>query len=209
MKKLIILSFLVSMCLGINAQITSSQTSITRRTVISEPEQPKAFKGWNSIYVEYLPFKINKQSFTGAALNYSHAFSVTQKIPLYVEAGVGGQFSFYKKEQVKTHFVSAKLPVNVIYEYDIPGTSISLDPFVGMRLRVNIWGETEIEDYDSYDLFEDEGGHCERVQVGWHAGLKVRINKAFFVGAAYGTDFMDFSQDNKINELAVSLGVTF
>ncbi len=210
MKKFFILSLLVAMSMSMNAQITSSQSSITHRTVIQEPQQPKNYTGWNSLYVEYLPSKLGNDSFNGAALNYSHAFSLTQKIPLYLETGLGGQYSFYKKFGTKTQFVSAKVPVNVIYEYEIPGTSLSIDPFVGVRLRVNIWGDTKFEDYESYDLFSDEGGRCERVQVGWHVGLKFRVNKVFFIGGAFGTDFMNFTHDDdKIKEFAVSLGVTF
>lgn len=215
MKKLFILSFLVAMCLSMSAQITSSQTSITHRTVIEEPHATGYF-GWNSLYVEYLPFKISSVSYNGAALNYSHAFSLTQKIPLYLETGLGGQYSFKKQDGITTHFASVKIPLNVLYEYDIPGTSISVDPFVGARLRVNVWGETKYNNdlFDGYgdnrsiDLFSDEVG-CKRVQVGWHAGLKIHFNKVAFIGAAYGMDFMDFSKGSKIKEVAVSLGVDF
>jgi hypothetical protein len=208
MKKIFIFSLFVSMCMGVNAQLATSQSNITYRTVIEEPSQPKTYTGWNSLYVEYLPSKLHSQSYTGAALNYGHAFAVTQKLPLFVETGLGGQYSFFKEYGYKTQFVSVKVPLNVIYEYVIPGTSISLDPYAGARLRVNVWGQYE-SDYGEHDLFDDDEGFGKRVQVGWQAGLKVRFNNAFFVGGSYGTDFMDFSPESKISEATVSLGVTF
>ena len=206
MKRVLFLSLLVTLFMSSNAQITSSQTDITRQRVIIE----KSYDGWNSLYVEYLPSKLSSGAFHGAALNYAHAFSVTPKVPLFVEIGLGGQYSFQDENGAEMKFASVKVPLNVIYEYTIPGTSISLDPFAGVKARVNVWGELTSDEYDvEYDLFDKNEGRCKRVQVGWNAGLRVRVNKTFFVGGAYGTDFMKFSPNHGIREFAVSLGVTF
>ena len=205
MKRVLFLSMLIAACMSMSAQITSSQTDLTRRTVVVD-----RYQGWNSVYVEYLPSKLSSGAFNGAALNYAHAFSVTQKMPLFVEVGLGGQYSFQDENGAKMQFASVKVPLNVIYEFSIPGTSISLDPFAGIKTRVNVWGEITSNEYDiEYDLFDENEGRCKRVQVGWNAGLKLRVNNAFFVGGAYGTDFMKFSPNHGIKEFAVSLGLTF
>ena len=220
MKKLFILAMMAVVGAQAQAQIVSSRSSMTTREVIAEPV---TYKGWSTFGVEYLPstFSVkddDSQSFTGLAVNYTNAISLTQSTPLFIEWGIGAQYSFNSEEdryeEVKVQFASVKIPVNLVYDFQIPGTNVNIDPYLGLKLRGNVWGESKYEskEYDyskSFNLFDSDEGDCNRIQLGWNIGVKARFNKAFFVGIGYGSDFSEFAEDVKINEVSLSLGVVF
>lgn len=164
--------------------------------------------------MEYLPsnFKYDghSESFSGFAVNYTQAISITQSAPLFIEWGLGAQWSTKSENDIKMNFVSMKVPLNLVYDFQIPGTNINLDPYVGINLRGNVWGEVKNDNYDTkYDLFDSDEGDCNRFQFGGHLGVKARFNNSFFVGVGYGFDFNEFDEDTKINELSLSLGLAF
>lgn len=215
MKKVIILAAMAVLGLQAQAQIVSSRSSMTTRQVI---EEPKTNKGWSTFGFEYNPssfsFKHDSESFTSLALTYTNANPLTQSIPLFLEWGIGGQYSFYSEDDYKINYVSLKVPINLIYDYEIPGTKINIDPFVGLKLRGNIWGEAKDDDdyyyYDeSINLFDSDEGDWKRFQIGWNIGVKARFNNSFFVGLSYGSDFSEMAEDMKINETSISLGFVF
>lgn len=215
MKKVIVLALLAVMGLQAQAQIVSSRSSMVTREVIDRG-------GWSTFGVEYLPstFKYDKgddtESFTGLAVNYTNAISITQSMPFFIEWGIGAQWSFKSEENhgvdVKMNFISAKIPVNLIYDIDMPNSTIHIDPFVGVKFRGNIWGQEKAEysgHSEKIDLFDSDEGDCKRFQIGLQAGVKVRFDKSFFLGVGYGTDFMEFAKDTKINEWKIMAGIVF
>lgn len=126
--------------------------------------------GWNTIYVQWNPSqsspdKGDSQSFTGLSLGYSRAFSVSNSIPLFVEAGLGLQYSHFKESEgeddddygtweltTKFNGFSAKVPVRVMYNWEIPNSKISIAPFVGLNARFNFSAKSKIEETDEgYD----------------------------------------------------------
>lgn len=211
MRKMILMATMALLGLNAQAQIVSSRSSMTTRQVIDEP---KTYKGWNTFGIEYLPSNFSadghSESFSGFAFNYSKAISLTQTAPLYLEWGLGAQYSSWSEDDEKIHFASVKVPLNLVYDFEIPNTSINLDPYVGVRFRGNVWGELKDDYYDeSYDLFDSDEGDCKRFQLGMQFGVKARFNNSFFIGVGYGFDFNEFSDDVKINELSISLGLAF
>lgn len=220
MKKFFIVTVMVFAGIQAQAQIVSSRSSMTTREVIAEPV---SYKGWSTFGAEFLPSTFSykhddSESFSGLAINYTKAVSITQSIPLFIEWGIGAQYSFFsdedRYEEVKIHYASVKVPVNLMYDFQIPGTNVNLDPYIGIKLRGNVWGELKYEDKDygsskTYNLFDSDEGDCKRFQVGWNIGVKARFNNAFYVGVGYGSDFNEFTEDMKINELSLSLGVVF
>lgn len=212
MKKMLILAVMAVMGLQAQAQIVSSRSSMVTRQVYDEP---KSYKGWSTFGIEYLPSSWSmdgtSESFTGLALNYTNAISLTQSAPLFLEWGVGGQYSFYSKDDFKIRYASVKVPVNFIYDFQITNTRIHLDPYVGLKARFNVWGQAKEEyrgDSDSWNLFGDEGG-WKRFQIGWNIGVKARFNDSFFVGVAYGSDFSKIADNTRVNEVSISLGLVF
>jgi len=238
MKKLIVLAILVSLGLQAQAQIVSSRSSMVS---VSRDKVSRNYHGWSTIGVEYLPTTIkNKyvsESLTGLALNFTNAISVTQSAPLFVEWGIGGQYTFkngaeplfygYDDVDIDCSYkvVSVKAPINIIYEIEIPNSTVKLDPFVGVKFRYNVWGQakmkyqykdygygawsTTYEESKSYDLFKSNEGGCNRFQVGMQVGLKAKFNDIFFVGFGYGFDFSKFNDktDAKVKEFKIMAGL--
>lgn len=206
--------------------------------------------GWNTVWVQWNPSSLNpdkgdSESFTGLSLGYSKAFSVSQSIPLFVEAGIGLQYSFHSEDMTddfelddyglevkdKFHMLSAKVPISLIYAWQIPNSSITLMPNLGLDLRFNISGKEKLDFSGEYadeieEALEEEGYDLEanlfdkdemggsdyvwkRLQIGWHIGVKARFNEKFLVGLSYGTDFSEISKKVKISTASITLGYTF
>lgn len=211
MKKLIIFALSAMMSLQVQAQIVSSRSSMVTRQVYDEP---KSYTGWSTFGVEYLPSSWSgggdSESFNGLALNYTNAVSLTQSAPLFLEWGLGGQYSFYSKDDFKIHYASVKVPLNFIYDYEIPNSRVHLDPYVGLKARFNVWGEAKDDYYDeSVNLFSSDEGDWNRFQIGWHIGVKARFNDSFFIGVGYGSDFSKIADETRVNEVSLSLGLVF
>ena len=209
------LAVMATIMVQANAQIVSSRSSmVTRHVVTQKPQKktkkPKSHNGWKTLGIEYISGNVShavdydKNTIMSGAINYTQAISITQSIPLFLELGLGGQFSYYNTD---IKYVSVKLPVNLIYDIQIPNTKISLDPYAGLNLRGNVWGEsmfsegvrTYIGGYDTWTRF----------QIAAQAGVKVRFNNKFFIGIGYGLDFNEIVENTKVNELSISAGIVF
>lgn len=221
MKKILMLAVIAAIMVQANAQIVSSRSSMVTRHVVTQKQKktkkPKSYNGWKTFGIEYINGSFSDDlyarsgyedgnSFIGGAVNYTQAFSITRSVPLFLELGIGGQFS-YCTSAVK--YVSVKIPVNLIYDIQIPNTKINLDPYVGLNLRGNVWGDSHGE-----NLFKDDDYDAYRFQIGAHAGVKARFNNKFFIGIGYGFDFnkivdTPIVKEIKINELSISTGIVF
>lgn len=158
--KTIVTAALLAVSLSASAQFTNTGSSSTTRTVGSND-------GWSTIWVQWNPSKMkvdkkgaDDQSFTGLSFGYSQAIGITPSLPLFVEAGLGVQYSFYTKklaEEVadelgmdeedllevmdpkqKLNMFSVKVPVNLTYKFSIPNSSISIAPYLGLTMRYNL-----------------------------------------------------------------------
>jgi len=210
MKKFLMLASMALMLVQANAQIVSSRSAMITKHVTDEP---KSYNGWKTFGIEYLPSNWSgdgdSESFTGLAINYTQAISLTQSIPLFLEWGLGAQYSSKSVDDNKIHYASVKAPINLIYDFQIPNTNINIDPYVGIKLRGNVWGEYK-DDYEdeSYNLFSDDLD-WKRFQIGGQLGVKARFNNKFFIGFGYGFDFNEIAEDTKVNELSISAGLVF
>lgn len=219
--KLIITFFCVMMSVNMSAQFSNSSSSSSMDT-----------NGWNTIWFQYNPSQLSpdkgdNQSFTGLSLGFSHAFLVSNSVPLLVETGIGLQYSFYKEditdeygngdEEVKTNMFSAKVPVHLLYDWKISNSSVSIIPFAGLNMRFNISGKTKWEDEyysKSANLFDKKemGGSefvWKRFQIGWELGVKAKFNNKFLVGVSYGQDFSEIAKKVKIHTTSITLGCCF
>lgn len=244
MKKIFLLAAMAVMSLASQAQIVSSRSSM-----VTKEEAPK--NGWSTFSIDYMPgsFSADKgtdkksQSFNGFGFTWTKASSLTSELPIFLEFGFAGQYftfsedfkiSGYEFEQTGK-MASVKIPLNLIYSYQIPNTEISIDPYVGIYGRVNVWGKTTLKATlagidDSYNIFDkddmgDEDYTWGRFQLGWQIGAKVRFANSFFVGASYGSDFsnivkyaafLDSKAENissvekvNVNHATLSLGFVF
>ena len=210
---------LLTICATSFAQFTNSTSS---SSTSSDTEE------WSTFWVEwnpstFSPDKGDDQSFTGLSLGYSKAFSIAQNTPLFIEGGLGLQYSFYSEDMegyyddytMKLSMFSIKVPVNLVYKFNIPNSNIALCPFAGVNLRFNVSGklknEYEDDDDEDFNVFDDDDmdDTWKRFQIGWQIGAKVMFNKSFTLGVSYGTDFSEICKKTKIKTTSVALGLCF
>lgn len=242
--KLILAAGLLAVSATASAQFSNAGSSSSSSSVTPD--------GWSTLWLQWNPSTlkiddddVDNQSFTGFSVGYSRAFGVSKSIPIFVEPGIGLQYSFHSEDLLdevesddyvdefkqKYNVFSIKVPVNFIYDWQIPNSTVSLMPFVGLNFRYNLSGKrkydweltddapSRMEDYfeEYYDedanLFDKGDMGKEYVwkhfQVGWHIGVKARFGKSFLVGASYGSDFSEIAKKCKIAGGNITLGYTF
>lgn len=208
----------------------------------SNPSSTSDTDGWNSVWVEWNPstFKVDvkdadNQSFTGISAGYSQSFNVVPLKPVFMEFGIGVQYSFYEEKWKEQEYYeyedeyywstrkqsldlwSVKIPVNLTYKYNMPNGIVSLLPFVGANVRFNLIGKRH--DYIGYKTLEknvfdkdDMDGSkntYNRFQLGWNIGVKAIFGKHIMAGLSYGNDFSEIAKKTTISTTTISLGYAF
>lgn len=107
---------LLAISSSVHAQFTNTSSSSATTSSSSD--------GWSSVWVEYNPINIDfnqgidDESISGFSLGYSKAFPITSSTPIFLEAGLGLQYStksdFMDSDDVTFKMFSAKVPVNLI-----------------------------------------------------------------------------------------------
>jgi len=223
-KLLIILAATVMSTFVASAQFMNNNTSASTTTrTKAVVESPSSF---GTLSIAYHPMTIKNiydgdstsETFNGLSLDWTNANKISSMIPLYVEYGLGAQWSFKKESKndytVTTNFLSVKAPISLLYNLQIPGTAISIAPYAGFdavvyalgKVKGKYKGETEEE-----DIFKSDGDdRLNRFQIDWHIGGKIFINK-FFINAAYEGPILGFYNKDgyKINSRQANLGLGF
>lgn len=194
--------------------------------------------GWNTFSFEYLALNMSAKELnssdilfddyyagtaSGFGFTYMRAISLTHnnKVPLYLEPGIGMEFYVGGKTTQNLKMLTAKIPLNFIYDIAIPNTSIHIDPYLGLRFRANCYGTDDGYNFkskrtkDNREVFskEDMGGDgwaFTHFQVGWQIGCKFRFSK-FYLQLGWGTDFNKLVKNNKTatSQFQTSIGVAF
>ena len=152
-----------------------------------------------------------------------------------MEQPLGVQYSFYKEDlgdgydyyyddydaEQKFSMFSFKIPVNLLYKFDIPNSTVSLMPHAGINLRYNLSAKMkytyedyyydeskEVDLFDKKDMGSDKAT-WNRFQLGWQIGVKARFGQSFLVGVSYGSDFSEIAKKTKISTTTISLGYAF
>lgn len=220
---------LLSICATSFAQFTNSSSSSSSTSSGDE---------WNTFWVEWNPSTLDPskgdgQSFTGFSAGVSHAFSLSSSSPLFIEGGIGVQYSFYSEDMddyydeytQKVNMFSIKAPINFVYRYNLPNSNFSLCPFAGVTLRYNLsgkmkfeyededddwdYGDSDDNDRDLFDKEEMDGDPFKRFQIGWQIGAKAIINNKVSLGVSYGSDFSEIQKKVKVKTTSISLGFIF
>lgn len=214
------------------AALVAVSTSASAQFSNGPSKSTSGAEGWSSLWVEWNPSTWNydvknadDESFNAFSVGYSQAFNVAPGTPLFLEAGLGVQYSFktlededdyyyyYDDEDLKYNGFSVRIPVNLIYKFDLPNSSVSLMPFVGVNARYNLSGKLSYGD-ESRDLFDkkdmgSEKATWNRFQLGWNIGVKARLGGSFIAGVSYGKDFSEIAKKTKISTTTVSIGYAF
>lgn len=167
----------------------------------------------------------------GLSLNWAQARLLTDQLPVYLQYGAGVQFTWktdtrsddYYDMKVKntTTFLTVKVPVNVLYNFAIPNTNLSVMPYLGLNAQVHVLGQskttTTYEDeketskmsYFSKDDMEDP---YNRFVLGWQIGAMVSYDK-YFVGIGYNGPVTSLYKNGDLkiqtSQVNISLGIMF
>lgn len=208
----VVLAVISSVCA--NAQIetdiynnseTSAQVSNNYSTPSADEENT-----WE-IYASYKPGKIEDSDFNGVVLGFSRPMQLGST-PLYLSMGINAQYWFASESGVKVNMLSLSFG-NLDFSYRLPlSDNITLSPHVGVSARLNVWGKMKSDWFDDMDLFREEnrgGAGWKSFVVEWNAGLNLQINKSFYFGVGYGSDFQKMADDEKLHSFSITAGVMF
>lgn len=164
-------------------------------------------------------------------MGWLKGFGLTQRLPLYMEAGAAIQYRSYKDEESDSYYdfsdkynlLSLNIPVNLLYRFNIKD-DFSISPYFGLDFRINLLGkekleytangETESEDFNLFDkgdmeeLYESDKAVWKRFQAGWHIGVGFDY-RIIHIAVEYGTDFNEIAEKSKFATPAITLGLNF
>lgn len=122
----------------------------------------------------------NSVGLNGFGLEYTHGFSVSKSLPMFVEAGIKLQFGQgsvsqdrkiygYDVEEIqKYQQLSFVVPVNFTYKFAI-NDNMSVAPYLGINFKVHALGrykgEMKFDDDDLQDAYEEEADEIEWINV--------------------------------------------
>jgi hypothetical protein len=184
------------------------------------------YKGWQGITVSYnqgtLSLYEGEIDLNGVSLGYQKTFPVSKKLPFYVETGVsinyanGSESLFILDTDGASYGTDLEyttwgvtVPVNLTYKFSF-NEKAHLAPYLGVYFRGNVLGDVELFD-ESFNLFDqDEVGDLkwDRINYGLQIGAKFMYKK-FNFGVNIASDLNEVSEDTKIKNLSISVGLTF
>lgn len=232
--KLFVLAAFLGLATSASAQFVNSGSSNSSASSTSSSFDFTSVKtnGWSRIYVSYLPSKMkldyddaDDMKFKGFQVGWLKGFGLTQRLPLYMEAGAAIQYRSYKDEESDSYYdfsqkcnlLSLNIPVNLLYRFNIKD-DFSISPYFGLDFRINLLGKNKYEetydgDTDSWDvnLFDDDDMDNEawkRFQAGWHIGVGFDY-RIIHIAIEYGTDFNEIAEKSKFATTAITLGLNF
>lgn len=131
----------------------------------------------------------------------------------------------------KWNMVSLKVPVSLTYNWYV-SEKVAIAPYLGLTLRFNVYGSQRYKftDDDFKEYVEDRYGEdgvdeleesksifdkkdvddtANRFQLGWQIGVNFKFNNKWYLGAAYGSDFIEYSKKVKISQPSITAGLIF
>lgn len=244
MKKLFLSAALLATSMMASAQFATSNGGNSFSTVTSSEVSGHSsfYVQYNSFgvgdFADLLDdMDAESDKLTGLTVGGSKAISIgsSLSLPLFLEVGAGLTYAwatiydeeytdvcyycedeYSMSEKSTTQHLMLNIPVNVMYKFQLPNTSITLEPYVGLNVKGHILGQMKdkatfeaccdemedaydemMEEVDEDDLTanyfdkKDMGSKkyvASRLNIGWQIGANVDFGSAF-VGISYGSDF--------------------
>lgn len=247
MKKICLFFALAAMTLS--GASASAQTNDAEElfSTIDVTYSPMSFK---------MDFGISlKDNLNAFSVNWSQARRIVDSYPIYLQYGAGlqyawgkdfGTFGFGYEDDYEdygdyddyidlssgmdvknsTTFLTLKVPVNVVYKFDLPDTPVSVLPFVGMNLQGHIIGqdktvmkydgEKEVSKFSYFSKDDMADDPYNRIVLGWQIGAKVSYDKYLFgvsyegpISSLYKYKEDDMKLTMKYSQVNISLGIIF
>lgn len=195
-------------------------------------------RDYNGIYFQYnptivgnldqQPYKYDNILANAFTMGYVRSIPISSKIPFFLE--VGGNLSYgFKSEANKTltiHNMAFNIPVNFGYSFGLGSERLALNPYVGLRMRLNFLAMgTYSNDRDNINLLSSDdwakynwsSDYTWNVfQLGIQAGVKFIINKHFIVEASYTYDVIPLGKcyiskgaDDYLYPMSINFGIGF
>ena len=208
MKKIFFLLAAMAMTFGAKAQIVESSA----KTIKVEAAKPKS--GYNRIMFNYSPLftsiKFNEtklegdgagKTLQGGSISYTRGISVSKRLPMFVEVGIGAQFNSgnvidgyttdYDRLKLGLTLVRANIPVAFTYRFGFgQNKRIKISPFTGFNFGINIVTDDDKKyNYDILNYYNYKDDNYNRFQMGWLIGANFTF-KRFNIQIAYTFDFM-------------------
>lgn len=172
-----------------------------------------------TIRAGYSPYTLKSDSSInagGVMAGFSAGNYVSSSVPLYVDYGVDLHYAWKTwnviNEKLKLNFLSAVIPVNIGYKFDVQGSVLSFSPYAGLAAGINIVANGSY-DGESESLFDDDGesGSWKRFQLGAQVGIKITINNKFVLGYEFRPFITEVSESLKssFNTFYIGLPLNF
>lgn len=227
MKKFILFGMMAIISFAAQAQIVGSKNS--RITVTQKEKAPS--QDYNRLYVGYANMTAhgdvnNMDALQGFKVGYLHAFSITKKVPLYVQAGLELQYGTYGdtkseggvKATVRDNALGFNIPVSLTYKYTFKN-GLYIEPYAGIRFRINaLFNETYkvsgygVSESGSTSFFDGDSDETfNRFQFGGQFGVNLGYkNYNFNLGYELYTPIYKYHDFQfKYNTFTVGVGMNF
>lgn len=235
MKKIFAIIAATLVAFTVNAQISSSTSRIINTTIEQEQYEITYSKIYNRIYVGGLMSFVNGGDVEGMKkltdsglgkfeIGWTIGLPVSNKIPLYVEAGLNASSPGFSHEvdddpwctsDLKVDFLRCAVPVNITYRHSL-GNRMFISPYAGVQLSIADFGYHRDYGGDGNDVFLDTDANLRfGCQVGvnfdykWlHVGLA--WNHFFEKGNLSNYYNSDLDEDRKfsVSDIRLRVGVT-
>ena len=211
MKKLIILALMATFTTASFAQLVTGRSATYAKTKTES-------KNWSYVYVQYNPGSFSPSegsstTFNAFSLGFNKNWSLSSSIPLFLESGLGLQYSFASKNKVDYKLLSFKIPVGLTYVYEIPNSPVAIIPATGLDVRLSPMAKGEINGHSYNLLSKSDMGSSDATwnvfQLGMHVGVNCRVWEKLLVGYAYQFDFTEIAKKVHVNQHNITIGYCF
>ncbi len=154
-----------------SAQFTNTKSSTANKGICDYNRIALSYNNTHFGFNEYLGSD-NNFNLNGFGVNYIHGFSVSKRLPMFIETGVNFNFELESKisnkqiynDWIRTkstkQFINMQVPVNFTYRFTITD-GVYVAPYAGLNFKLNIIGrykdemKTSFSDSELKDLFVD------------------------------------------------------
>jgi opacity protein-like surface antigen len=202
MKKI---GFLMVMAFMAISNVTFAQFMNT-----SSMGSSNGFHSWKAFVIEYNNLDFDGDEATGITVGVNTAKNFASNSALFFEYGLNLQYAFEKDGDYKFNMLTAKVPLNLLYAFEIDNNVIA--PFVGLPLNAHILGKVSYDDYEvnvfSSDDMDDE--QWTRFQIGWNIGVKAFLGEKFIGTVSYGSSINDLADyGGQVETFTIGVGFRF
>lgn len=186
--------------LALSIALTGLSTPSANAQAFGGDDFPSSY---NNLSLHYRNVDIEDYNMNGFGFEWIHGFSLSEQTPLYFETGAG--LNMCLKDEGSGSWAGygyIDVPLNLTYRFSLPNSAMNLSPFIGVVLKGNIIGTSDIatdtqEWYSDYDF--------KRFQLGWHVGCSVNYKK-LHASVGYGTDFIKIAKKIDVGTFSVGIG---